>query len=154
MSYTLEMHETFSTPLSAKQSFDYIVDFSHIDDWDHTIVSSHKVGGSPIGLGTCFELIFAMGKRKSPISYEITEFVSPTKAVLTGNSKRFTAVDSVSIEALDHGCRVDWHASIVFTGLSAFIVPLLAKKIKTDGAQTISQLNAVLNAQATAQDTG
>jgi len=146
MKYTLQMHEVFSTSLTAKEAFDYIVDFSHIDQWDHTIISSEQVGDSQIGHGTCFELVFAMGKRKSPISYEITEFNSPKRAVLTGTSKSFTATDTVNISEGEKGCNVDWHAKIVFTGLSAFIVPLIAKKIKTSGTKTIRDLNTVLDA--------
>jgi hypothetical protein len=147
MSYTLEMHEVFSTSQSAQQAFDYIVDFSHIDEWDHTIVNAKKIGDKNIGLGSRFDLVFSMGLRKSPIAYEITEFSSPNNAELTGISKSFTAIDTVNIEPLEHGCRVNWHAKIVFTGLSAFIVPLLASKIKAGGAQTIRDLNIVLDSQ-------
>jgi len=148
MRYKLEMHEVFSTQLTVQQAFDYIVDFSHIDQWDHTIVSSAKVGDAPIALGTRFDLIYAMGKRKSPISYQITEFSSPSKAVLTGTSKSFTAVDTVTIREQESGCHVDWHAAITFKGLSAFIVPLIANKIKTSGTQTIRDLNKVLDSLA------
>jgi hypothetical protein len=147
MQYNLEMHEVFSCSQSAQQVFDYIVDFSHINEWDHTIVTSNKVGDSAIGLGSRFDLVFSMGRRKSPISYEITEFASPSKAELTGTSKSFTAIDTVQIEQQEHGCLVNWHAKIVFTGLSAFIVPFLASKIKAGGAQTIRDLNAILDSQ-------
>lgn len=146
MKYTIEMHEVFSTHASAQQAFDYIVDFSHIDQWDHTIISSEKIGDSPVTLGTCFELMFSMGKRRSPISYEITEFSSPSRAILTGSSNRFTAVDTVTINDNNDGCSVTWHAEITFTGLSALVVPFIAKKIKATGAKTIRDLNDVLNA--------
>jgi hypothetical protein len=149
MNYTLEMHEVFSTSQSAQQAFDYIVDFSHIDEWDHTIVKAQKVGSTAIGLGSQFDLVFSMGLNKSAISYEITEFSWPSRAELVGISKRFTATDTVEIEELEHGCRVNWHAKIVFTGLSAFVVPLLASKIKAGGAQTIRDLHTVLDGQVT-----
>jgi hypothetical protein len=148
MSYTLEMHEVFSTTQTAQKAFDYIVDFSHIVEWDQSIVKSEKVGNSEIALGSRFDVIFSMGKRKSPIAYEITEFALPSNAELTGISKNFTAIDRVIIEELAQGCRVNWHAKIVFTGLSAFIVPFLASKIKAGGAQTIRDLHRILDSQA------
>jgi len=145
MKYTLEMHETFSTVASAQHAFDYIVDFSHIDEWDNTIVTSEKVGESEVQLGTRFNLLFAMGKRKLPINYEITKFNSPSKAVLTGTSKNFTAVDTVTVMESNQGCSVDWHAKIVFSGLSALVVPLISNKIKAAGIQTIRDLKKILD---------
>lgn len=145
MKYTIEMHETFQTSQSAKNAFEYIVDFSHIDQWDHTIMRSAKVGDAAIALGTQFDLMFAMGKRRSAISYTISKFEPHTKAVLKGISKSFTAQDTVTIDESPQGCHVDWHAKIVFSGLSAFIVPFIAKKIKANGAQTIRDLNRVLD---------
>ena len=147
MSYTLEIHETFSTAQSATRAFNYIVDFSHIDEWDHSIVKSKKIGQGSIELGSRFDLIFAMGKRKSPISYEITEFSAPKKAVLSGTSKNFTAIDTVTINTSENGCIVNWHAKIVFTGLISLLVPLLANKIKAGGIQTIRDLNTILDEQ-------
>jgi hypothetical protein len=141
------MKDTFSTSQSASKAFEYIVDFSHINEWDHTIVSANKVGNAPVKLGTRFELLYAMGKRKKPISYQVTDFTKPTKAVLTGVSKSFTAIDTVCIEELEKGCLVDWHTEITFTGVSAFIVPLIAKKIKANGLQTIRDLNVMLDGQ-------
>ncbi len=148
MSYTLEMHEVFVTSQTAEQTFEYIVDFSHIDEWDHTIVSSEKVGDTAIDIGTRFNLMFAMGRRKSPIVYEITAFVPHSKAVLTGVSKRFTAVDTVGITETEKGCKVDWHAKIEFTGLTALFIPLIAKKIKAGGAKTIRDLNLILDSKS------
>lgn len=145
MTYKLAMHEQFTTSRSPEDAFDYIVDFSKIQQWDHTIIDSKKVTDGSIGMGSRFDLIYKMGLRKLPISYEITEFTVAQKAVLTGESDNFTAVDTVSITPNENGCTVDWHAEINFRGLSAKIVPLIEKRVKTAGAQTIRDLKTALD---------
>ncbi|NND82079.1 MAG: SDR family NAD(P)-dependent oxidoreductase [Gammaproteobacteria bacterium] len=144
MTYKLEMLEQFDAPRSLDDAFDYIVDFSRIDEWDHTIVSAKKVSDGAIGLGTRFDVVFSMGPRKTPIAYEITEFDYPNRAVLTGTSDNFTAVDTVTLSKTAQGCHVNWHAELEFKGTAAKLVPLLEKKIKAGGAKTIRDLAVAL----------
>jgi dehydrogenase/reductase SDR family protein 12 len=144
MSYKLEMREEFDTHREVREVFDYIVDFSRIDEWDHTILSAEKVSDGAIGLGSRFDLVFSMGPRKTPISYEITKFEFPNKAVLTGTSQNFTAVDTVTLTKSNDGCHVVWQAELEFTGVSAKIIPLIEKKVKAGGAKTIHDLERAL----------
>jgi len=144
MSYSLEMQEQFACHRVISDVFDYIVDFSRITQWDHTISSSKKVSDGPIGLGTKFDLVFSMGPRKVPITYEITVFDHPHKAVLTGVSDNFTAVDTVTLTDTKDGCHVDWLAQLEFTGLAEKTVPLMENKIIAGGRQTIRDLEQAL----------
>lgn len=144
MSYQLEMQEQFDCHRNPEDVFNYIVDFSRISEWDHTIVESKKTSKGAIGLDTKFDLVFSMGLRKLPIAYEITEFSPPNKAVLTGTSDNFIAVDTVIIEETGQGCHVTWQADLSFTGVSAKIVPLIENKVKRNGAKTIKDLATAL----------
>ncbi len=145
MRYRLEMHEQFNTTLSAKQAFNYIVDFSRIHQWDHTISDAKKVGDDDIGLGTQFDITFSMGGRKTPINYQITKYEPSHSAVLTGVSDRFTAIDTIKINKNEQGCKVSWQAEINFSGLTALLMPLLARKVRAVGAKTIRDLNKKLD---------
>lgn len=145
MSYQITMQEQFDCRRNATDVFDYIVDFSRIEEWDHSIISSKKVTPGKIGLGSRFDLQFSMGLRKLPISYEITEFSSAYKAVLTGTSDNFVVVDRVTIKETEQGCHVSWQADINFSGTSAKIVPLIENKIRKNGAQTIKDLAEALD---------
>jgi len=147
MNDLLEVHEVFTTLQGAKDSFDYIVDYSHIDQWDHTILESSKVGSEPIKLGTRFELLYARSEQEIPISYEITEFIPARKAVLTGTSSNFTAIDIITVDHLDRGCRIDWLAKVDFFDLEAPINPETASKIKESMRETLRGLKSCLDAQ-------
>lgn len=144
MTYTLEMSEQFNCKRPAEDIFDYIVDFSRIDEWDHTIISAVKTSKGAIGLGTKFQLVYSMGLRKIPINYEITEFQANQKAVLTGQAANFTAIDTVEINQNGELSSVNWHAKLVFSGKSAKIVPLIENKIIKAGSETINGLALAL----------
>lgn len=144
MSYTLEMHEEFDCPRTAEDAFDYITDFSRIDEWDHTIISSKKTSSGGLGLGTQFALVYSMGLRKVPIDYEITVYEPNTCAVLVGRSQNFMATDTVTITESDNGCHVSWHAKLDFFGAASKVVPLIKGKVTKAGKQTIKHLASAL----------
>lgn len=144
MSHSIHMHEQFSCARPLEEVFDYVVDFSRVTQWDHTITQSRKVTNGPVGLGTKFDLIFAMGPRRIPIAYEITQWDYPKKAVLTGTSENFTAVDTVTLTESDKGCHLDWDAKLDFTGMAAKVVTLMEKKIVSGGVKTIRDLEVAL----------
>lgn len=80
MTYEINMTENFVMRRKTDDVFDYIVDFSRLSEWDHSITSSKKVSSGTVGLGTCFDVIIAMGPRQTPISYEITDYDFPNRA--------------------------------------------------------------------------
>jgi dehydrogenase/reductase SDR family protein 12 len=145
MSHTIEIEEQFHTRRSAEDVFEYITDFSRITEWDPSIISSKKISDGAISIGTQFDLVFAMGPRKSQIVYEITEFHYPNRAVLVGTSDNFVALDTLAIEPKENGCVVTWHAKIDFTGSSAKIIKLLESKIKAGAIKTIRDLERALD---------
>lgn len=148
MSYQLTMHEAFDCPRAPQDVFQYIVDFSRITEWDHTILSAVKTTSGKIAVGTAFDLKYSMGLRKVPIRYEVMEFEPPQRAVLKGVSRGFTAIDTVTITETSNGCHVDWRAELEFRGASAKIVPLIERRITAAGVQTIKDLAKALRDDA------
>lgn len=150
MKYKIQMLEQFDSPAAIEDAFDYIVDFSKIHEWDHTVLSSKKTSPGELSLGTKFDLVLSMGKRSVPLAYEITEFDYPNKAVLSGTSANFTAIDTVTLRKTGEGCHVVWQADIEFSGITALLVRFMQKKIKADGAQTIRDLATTLEKRSNA----
>jgi len=144
MSYKLEIQASFDCQMAIEDAFDYIVDFSNIHEWDHSVLSSRKISDGDLGLGAKFDLVLLMGSREVPLAYEITEFDTPNRAVLTGTNAKFSAVDTVELTRVKDGCRVEWRANLEFTGITALIVRFKAKKIKAGGIQTIRDLEKKL----------
>ncbi len=149
MSYSLHMQEQFQTHRRAEDVFDYIVDFSRIDEWDHSIVDAKKISDGLIGVGTIFDVTYKMGLRKVPIQYKVSEYEPHSKAVLVGESDNFTAIDTVTIQPKDdpdaQGCQVTWDAHIEFRGAAAKLLPLMKNKVEQAGRKTIQDLAFALD---------
>lgn len=138
------MTEQFTCSRSAADAFDYITDFSRIQEWDHTIKSSKKTSPGTIGVGTQFEVIYSMGLKNIPINYEIIEFQPSNKAILRGEASNFIATDTVTIKEENGTCHVDWQAEIEFSGAAAKVMPLIKNKVLKAGKQTIKDLAIAL----------
>ena len=145
MTHTITMHEQFTVARSVEDTFDYTVDFSRIHQWDHSVVSSEKTSDGCIGLGSRFNVLLKVGLRKVPMAYEVREFEPHSKAVLVGEADNFTAIDTITISPDGQDCHVDWHAEIIFRGLSAKIAPLVETRVKAAGAKTIRGLKEALD---------
>lgn len=140
----LEMSERFFCARDPEHVFDYITDFSRIDEWDQTVTRAEKTSEGLIALGSRFNVLYSMGLRKVPIDYQITEFEPHSHAVLRGRSATFTATDTVKVEQAEGGCYVNWHAHIEFSGIAAKILPLIKGRVTKAGTQTIRGLATAL----------
>ena len=154
MAYSLEMTEEFVSSRLREDIFNYIVDFSHIDEWDHTIVEADKVSQGPIGLDTEFRVVYSMGLRKVPIDYQITEYHPSEKAVLVGKATGFTATDTITLNKHEQGWKITWHAHIELQGAASAIAPLIKNRILKGGKQTIKDLATALEDQESSPSLG
>ena len=142
--FNLGMEETFQVNRRPEECFDYITDFSLLQDWDHTVVASEKISYGKIGVGSQFNVWLSMGGRKILMDYKITEFEYPGRAILIGKADNFTAVDTVTVKESDSGCVITWEAKITFKGLSARLVPIFKKQVENSGRKTIEGLKMAL----------
>ena len=55
------IHERIETDLPIDETFDYIADFDHADEWDPNTTDAQRLGTEPPGLGARFALEVRMG---------------------------------------------------------------------------------------------
>ena len=91
----LEMENTFSVERNITTNF------STIWEWDQTISSSQKISEGKVGVGTKFLVNLKFGFQTIPMEYEIMEYDFPNLAILKGESKHFTAVDTIKMTKID-----------------------------------------------------
>lgn len=141
----LSMEKSFTVERKVEDCFEYIVDFSTIWEWDHTVVDSRKLTDGKIGLGSQFEVLLKFGIQTVPIIYEIVEYDYPNYAVLKGEAGNFTAIDKVYVRNKANGkAEVIWKAEIEFRGFAAKILPFTENTIRKGGDKTIDGLEEAL----------
>ena len=141
----LEMEKIFSVERNIIDCFEYTTNFSTIWEWDQTISSSQKISEGKVDVGTKFIVNLKFGFQTIPMEYEIMEYDFPNLAILKGESKHFTAVDTIKMTKIDDNqTQINWHATIEFSGLMSKFLPLMKNKIIQNGYTTIDNLKIAL----------
>lgn len=107
-----DVTETETFQLSPQEVFDYVVDFSHLADWDPMFDRSRRIDDGPLGVGSSFEVVSDKAGVEMPITYTIEEYDSPRHAKLVGEGDGFTSIDVIDVEATDGGARLTWNATV------------------------------------------
>ena len=106
------IHERIETDLPIDETFDYIADFDHADEWDPNTTHAQRLGTEQPGLGARFALEVRMGGRTAPMEYRITEYDRPRRVVLVGEGSGVATVDDIRFEHIGDRTVVDYMADI------------------------------------------
>jgi hypothetical protein len=105
--------EHFAT--AATTVFDYVVDFSHLADWDPLFASSRRLDdGDAVSAGARFEVVAEVAGQRIPVTYIVEQHDRPRHARLVGEGDGFTSIDEITVEQDDDGdgCTLVWNARV------------------------------------------
>ena len=142
------IHERIETDLPIDETFDYIADFDHADEWDPNTTHAQRLGSVQLGLGTRFALDVRMGGRTAPMEYRITEYDRPRRVVLVGEGSGVATVDDIRFEHIGDRTVVDYMADIRLGGLLRLAQPFLGGTVRRIGQQAAEGMNRELARRA------
>ena len=145
MSYTIELNETFTSIRDIHSIFDYIADFSTIEQWDHTVINSTKTSAGKTGLGSNFDILLKFGFSSTLMKYSISEYEAPNRLVLTGQGNGYVAIDTVTLVQDGDLVTVNWKADIIFKGALSKLAPVMQSRVVASAKKTIVGLANALN---------
>jgi len=134
----IRLREQAVTSAPIDDAFTYTADFGNIQDWDPGVAESSKVGDRPVGLGTRFELVAVFGRRRVPMVYTITDYVSPSRVVLEGEGDRLTAIDEITFAETGEGTHITYTAELRFQGVVRFMAPFMGSVFRRIGRRAAS----------------
>jgi dehydrogenase/reductase SDR family member 12 len=126
------------------EAFAYAADFSNIENWDPGVVSSSKIGGDPVGVGSRFELSVRFGARTVPMVYEIKVYEPDDRVVLVGTGEQLEAIDEIRFATHDNMTVIDYSADLRFHNIMKHLVPLMMPVLKRVGTRALDGLVAAL----------
>jgi len=145
------LHETIDTRLPQQDTFAFIADFANSQVWDPGTVSSKRIGGPDVGVGTSYALTVKVGRGTAPMVYTIETYEPDTRVVLRGEGKTVTARDDIRFEATaDGGTRVDYTADIELKGWMRLLTPFLGGAFRKLGDDARTGMTASLAERAAA----
>jgi hypothetical protein len=128
-----------------EEAFDYLADFSSVEEGDETAVGARMLGGEP-GLGTEFRVVVSFAGRELPFVYRTTTFERPERLVFRAESSTVVSEDTITFRpAPDGGSEVTYDADLRPKGLLKLADPILALMFKRLGDNAKAGLERELN---------
>lgn len=144
---TTTLLRTVTTRWDAPSVFDYMLDFSHAEEWDSGTVRCTKLAGEG-GLGTTYLNVSKFLGRETELEYVVEKIVPGKQFVITGENKTVISKDTVTVTPQAGGATVEYKAEMTFKGIAGVIAPLLSPFLKKLGDDTQAQLLQTLDAKA------
>ena len=108
-----DITETIDVDTDLETTFEYVANWSNLDEWDPTFETARQLTGGPVRQGTRFRTVMSAGPADDvEIIYEVTEHVPPKRLVMKGEADSFTTTDVITFEAIDGGTRVTYDATV------------------------------------------
>jgi len=131
--------------LSQAEAFAYLADFANARLWDPSVSEASRVGETPIGIGSAFELVARFGRRDVPLHYEIVEYDSPRRVVFEAKRPGFTSRDVITVDPAADGSVVHYDATLAFSGLGRLFDPVMQQVFNRVGARATLGMQTALN---------
>jgi hypothetical protein len=130
---------------SSADAFAYMAAFENVAQWDPGVIEAQRLTEGPIKLGTEFQVLTQTGKRRIPLTYEVTEFEEGVRLVLTASTSSLRSVDEIRVVPNGAGSTVTYKANLSLLGLLRIANPMLSPTLKKIGDRARDGLRRELN---------
>jgi hypothetical protein len=148
---------TLFTTSPAHVVLDRLADFASVAQWDPGITDAALLAGEPGEVGARYHVAATFGPRHIPLVYVITERVevgpvSPGRVVLEADGGSFTSHDTITVNPVEGGCRVQYEAILTLKGVGRVLDWPLGVTFQVIGRRAEQGLRAELARLALAPD--
>ncbi|MFF1507982.1 SRPBCC family protein [Streptomyces sp. NPDC058326] len=123
------IEKTIDISRSPEDLFSYMMDPSHMPEWQESAVAARKLSDGPLDVGSRIHIKRRIGRREMPMTMEVMEMVPSRSWHLHGIDGPVRGDVQGTIEPLDDGRRSRLTLSIDFEshGIGKVLVPLVVK---------------------------
>jgi hypothetical protein len=129
-----------ASPRTQEETFDYMADFTSVEQWDETAIRAVRLDHGPIGLGAKFRVTVRFAGSENDFDYETVAYERPTRLVLRAESGSVVSEDEVTVAADGSGSLLTYDAKLTPKGLMKVAHPVLALLFKRLGDNAASGL--------------
>lgn len=127
------------------EAFAYMADFSNARVWDPSVSEAHRVGDTPIGVGSTFDLVARFAGRDVPLRYTIVSYEPSHEVVLEAQRPGFISRDTITVDPAEHGSNVEYKAVLSFSGAGRLLDPVMQLIFNRVGKHATVGMQAALN---------
>ena len=138
---------TIITSKSAEEVYDYMADFTSVEQWDDTVTEAKRVGSRKSGKGARFSVTVKFVGRENTFEYETIEAERPRRLLLRAESGTVTSLDEVTVREVAEGTELVYDAKLEPKGLAKVADPALGLLFKRLGDNAAKGLARELDGQ-------
>ena len=114
---------------SPEDVYAYVVEPSHLPEWQLSAVSARQVEEGPFGIGSRVEITRHVGRRTIPMTMEVTEYDPPRSWGMRGIDGPIRGHVHGTVEPIDDGRRSRLTMDLDFEGhgLGKVLLPLVVR---------------------------
>lgn len=140
-----EVHVTARIERPIDEVFAYLADFSNTAEWDPGIAAAERLDAGPVGAGSRFRVVLALGPARIPVVYEIVEHSPHRRVVLDTRGPLHTGRDDITLVAEGTDVtRLEWRARFGLRGPGRLLDPALEVGFRRAAREAIDGLVGVL----------
>jgi NAD(P)-dependent dehydrogenase (short-subunit alcohol dehydrogenase family) len=140
----IRLKESICIRKNIEYVFNYVSDFSFIQEWDPGVVSSARRHPKKTGVGSGYDLTLKFGPFRPAMKYKVIEYEPLSKVVLKGEGESFSAIDTICFKKTTAGTRIDYQVDIRFYGVGKYLEGFLSPIMKRIGKRAMSGLEQTL----------
>ena len=135
------------TSKPADQVYDYMADFTSVEQWDETVTEAKLIGNQQPGKGARFSVTFKLAGRENTFEYETIEAERPHRFLLRAESGTVVSLDEVTVREVAEGTELTYDAKLEPKGLMKIADPVLGLLFKRLGDNAAKGLARELDGQ-------
>ena len=116
---------TIPSTWTREKTFDYLVDFRSVAEWDPSMQSATLVSGEAGTVGARYELVMSTLGRETTLVYEAVDVERPQRFVMRCETDSLVSVDTVTVTEGTDGVEVTYDAQLDLKGLKKVAEPAM-----------------------------
>ncbi|MBM3634630.1 MAG: hypothetical protein FJW99_04985 [Actinobacteria bacterium] len=143
----IHVSRTITVPMARDAAFAQVARFGRASEWDPGLVESRQETPGEPGLGTVFPIVAEFRGKRTPMTYEITEWEPTTRMVIEGTGEKAFARDEIIFrDAQGGGCEITYTAALGMKGALKLAEPFLKGTFNHMGDEAVAGLARWLGA--------
>ena len=143
----ITVSRTITVPMAREQAFRQVAHFGRASEWDPGLAESRQETPGEPGLGTVFPIVAEFRGKRTPMTYEITEWEPTTRMVIEGTGEKAFARDEITFaDAPGGGTTITYTAALGMKGWLKAAEPFLKGTFNTMGDEAVAGLARWLSA--------
>jgi len=141
MTSTIRLDETIEVRRPLREVFDYISEFSRIEEWDPAVARGVRSTEGPLGVGSQFRIDMKAG---FSLHYTVVEWEPNRRLLMTVDSKPFTAREEIFFKPTADGTRVRYVAIFDFVAPLARLAKIFPGVMDRVGKSAVAGMKRAL----------